>query len=83
MVRSTKDDTIITTVRSKWIIGADGSHSKVRKGNPEWTYNGVAISTRLLLGDLNIHGENIENMMDRMNAFITESRNIFQAHMLI
>ncbi|KAI8642586.1 FAD binding domain-containing protein [Parasitella parasitica] len=61
-------------VESVYIVGADGSHSSVRKGNPQWTYDGVAIQTKFILADLTLHGadgEDITYMMDRMNTFMT------------
>ncbi|KAG0766766.1 hypothetical protein G6F24_003344 [Rhizopus arrhizus] len=58
-------------VQSRYIIGADGSHSRVRKGCPDFTYEGVAIDTKFFLADLTIEGENIKNMRDRMNMFVT------------
>lgn len=61
-------------IESRFIVGADGSHSRVRKGNPEFTYEGIAVTTKFFLADLSIHGENIESMMDRMNTFMFESR---------
>ncbi|KAI7900236.1 FAD binding domain-containing protein [Cokeromyces recurvatus] len=60
-------------VRSAYIVGADGCHSKVRKGNPEWTYEGVAIPTKFALADLVIKGDNIEEMIHRGNMFMKGS----------
>ncbi len=62
-------------VQSRYIIGADGSHSRVRKGCPDFTYEGVAIDTKFFLADLTIEGENIKNMRDRMNMFVTHLGN--------
>ncbi|KAL9555392.1 hypothetical protein MBANPS3_002391 [Mucor bainieri] len=61
-------------VESTYIVGADGSHSRVRKGNPDWTYDGVAIQTKFILADLTLHGADgadIKHLMDRMNVFMT------------
>lgn len=58
------------TIKSKYIIGADGSHSKVRKGTSDWTYEGSTVKTKFALADLSVNGDNIENMKDRMNTFM-------------
>ncbi|CAO3685926.1 unnamed protein product [Rhizopus stolonifer] len=59
------------TIESKYIIGADGSHSRVRKGNSAFTYDGVAIDTKFFLADLNVKGEGFENRLDKGNIFVT------------
>lgn len=56
-------------IQSKYIVGADGSHSRVRKGNCDWTYEGVAISTKFGLADLTLKGDKIKDLMDKMNTF--------------
>jgi 2-polyprenyl-6-methoxyphenol hydroxylase-like FAD-dependent oxidoreductase len=56
-------------VQSTFIVGADGSHSRVRKGNSDWTYEGVAISTKFGLADLTLKGDKIKDLMDKMNTF--------------
>lgn len=63
-------------IESTYIVGADGSHSRVRKGNPDWTYEGVSVQTKCFIADLTLKGDNIHNMMDKMNAFMKGSRNI-------
>ncbi|KAI8887236.1 hypothetical protein K501DRAFT_242649 [Backusella circina FSU 941] len=57
------------TITAKYIVGADGSHSRVRKENPKWTYEGVAIKTRFLIADVSLDGDNIEEFSRKMNAF--------------
>jgi 2-polyprenyl-6-methoxyphenol hydroxylase-like FAD-dependent oxidoreductase len=81
LVSYTQDDTCVTSlvrnndtqqetvIESTYIVGADGSHSRVRKANPDWTYDGAAILTKFALADLTIRGENVKNMMDKMNFF--------------
>ncbi|RCH97760.1 hypothetical protein CU098_005566, partial [Rhizopus stolonifer] len=59
------------TIESKYIIGADGSHSRVRKENSAFTYDGVAIDTKFFLADLNVKGEGFENRLDKGNMFMT------------
>lgn len=66
-------------VESAYIVGADGSHSRVRKGNSQWTYDGVAIQTKFILADLTLHGADgvdIKHLMDRMNVFMAGTGNI-------
>lgn len=65
---NTKQEQVI---ESTYIVGADGSHSRVRKDNPDWTYEGVAIQTKFILADLILSGDNVEPLMDRMNVFFT------------
>lgn len=65
---NTKQEQVIESV---YIVGADGSHSRVRKENPEWTYKGISIQTKFILADLTLRGSNIEQLMDRMNVFFT------------
>jgi 2-polyprenyl-6-methoxyphenol hydroxylase-like FAD-dependent oxidoreductase len=57
------------TIRASYIIGADGSHSAVRKCTPGWTFEGVAIRTKFILADLTLTGDDIETFSHRMNAF--------------
>ncbi|GAN04040.1 monooxygenase [Mucor ambiguus] len=60
-------------VESTYIVGADGCHSRVRKENPDWTYDGVAIQTKFVLADLTLRGADgadITFLMDRMNIFM-------------
>lgn len=72
--RETKEDRV---VESKYIIGADGSHSMVRKGTEGWLYEGTTVKTKFALADLTIHGDNIENMKDRMNSFMKGSSKVY------
>ncbi|CAO3648268.1 unnamed protein product [Mucor fragilis] len=61
-------------VESTYIVGADGCHSRVRKGNPDWTYDGVAIQTKFVLADLTLRGADgvdIKYLKDRMNIFLS------------
>jgi 2-polyprenyl-6-methoxyphenol hydroxylase-like FAD-dependent oxidoreductase len=66
----TKEEHVVT---STFIVGADGSHSTVRKGNSDWTYEGVAIQTKFALADLTLRGEKLKDMMDRTNVFMKGS----------
>lgn len=72
---NTKQEQVVESV---YIVGADGSHSRVRKENPQWTYDGVAIQTKFVLADLTLHGadgQDIKHLMDRMNVFMTGTGN--------
>ncbi|KAG1473523.1 hypothetical protein G6F56_000901 [Rhizopus delemar] len=63
-------------IKSKYIIGADGNHSRVRKGNPAFTFEGVTIDTKFFLIDLTVKGEGIENRIDKTNVFMTPSGHV-------
>lgn len=54
-------------IESTYIVGADGSRSKVRKGNDDWSFDGVADNTKFALADLELRGEGIEEFNDRLN----------------
>ncbi|KAG2227354.1 hypothetical protein INT45_004309 [Circinella minor] len=45
------------TIHANYIVGADGTHSAVRKLDPSWTYDGYSISTRFAIGDVSIEGK--------------------------
>ncbi|KAI7890806.1 FAD-binding monooxygenase [Mucor mucedo] len=60
-------------IESTYIIGADGSHSRVRKSNPDWTYEGVSVQTKCFVADLTLKGDNIEKMTDKSNVFMKGS----------
>ncbi|KAI7886318.1 hypothetical protein K492DRAFT_187760 [Lichtheimia hyalospora FSU 10163] len=54
-----KDDGTTYIVKSKYMIGADGTHSVVRKkytGSDEWRYDGKSIATRFALADVTLTG---------------------------
>lgn len=61
------------TIESKYIVGADGSHSCVRKSNPEWTYDGVALPTKFFLADLTMQGDHVKELLGKMNIFVKGS----------
>ncbi|KAI8976155.1 FAD binding domain-containing protein [Pilobolus umbonatus] len=56
-------------IRSKYIVGADGCHSTVRKCNPQWTYKGISIATNFFLADITLKEDHLERFMDKMNTF--------------
>jgi 2-polyprenyl-6-methoxyphenol hydroxylase-like FAD-dependent oxidoreductase len=71
-------DKVIATVRDKktgkeqkiestYIVGADGSRSKVRKEDKDWTFDGMADKTRFALADVELSGEDLEEFNDRLN----------------
>lgn len=61
-----------TTIQSTYIVGADGTHSKVRKSNPEWTYKGVALETRFVLADVFLEDDS-SLRLDKGHAFMKDS----------
>lgn len=60
----TKEETI---VKSSFIIGADGSHSRVRKHDPTWKYDGISIATQFCLADVTF--KTMPLKLDKTNAF--------------
>ena len=61
---------IETKVRAKYIIGADGSHSTVRKKTEDWKFVGSSMATRFGMGDVAIGGKDAEKILTtRANAF--------------
>lgn len=63
-------------IESTYIVGADGSHSRVRKDSPDWTYDGISVKTKCFVADLTVKGDNIKNMMDKTNVFMSGSSKI-------
>ena len=50
------------TVRARYIIGADGTHSAVRKLDSSWTYEGYSVGTEFVVGDVYLSGKDSEKM---------------------
>lgn len=44
-------------IHAKYIVGADGTHSKVRRVTDGWTFEGYAVATRFALADVVLTGE--------------------------
>ncbi|KAI8142976.1 FAD-binding monooxygenase [Fennellomyces sp. T-0311] len=58
-------------IYARYIIGADGSHSVVRKQNSDWEYEGFAIATKFGMADVTLSGKDADKMMNnRSNGFI-------------
>ncbi|KAI9475357.1 FAD binding domain-containing protein [Zychaea mexicana] len=65
-----KADGTTEVVKAKYIIGADGSHSAVRKCTEGWTYEGYAVSTRFAMADVVLEGQDAERFKNgRVSAF--------------
>ncbi|KAG2222427.1 hypothetical protein INT45_009439 [Circinella minor] len=70
IVKHTETD-IETRVNAKYIIGADGSHSTVRKKTEDWKFIGYSMATRFGMGDVAIGGEDVEKILTtRANGFL-------------
>ncbi|KAI8084101.1 FAD binding domain-containing protein [Gilbertella persicaria] len=78
-----EEDKVVATVRdiytkqehmieAKYIVGADGSHSRVRKGDPDWTYEGTTIQTKFALADLVLKGDQIHEVNNKFNLFTND-----------
>ena len=64
------------TIHAKYIIGADGTHSAVRKLMDDWTYDGFSIATRFGVADVSIEGKDVEVISrTRGSVFINNSGN--------
>lgn len=70
------------TITSKYIVGADGTHSRVRKENPDWTYEGVAIDTKFGLADLTLKGKDVKLLTEKMNLFMSGTSKYNIIHVL-
>ncbi|KAG0189103.1 hypothetical protein DFQ28_003902 [Apophysomyces sp. BC1034] len=54
-----------TTIKAKYIIGADGCHSVVRKQGPDWTYEGCSVATLFSMADVALTGSDVESILHR------------------
>lgn len=64
----TKEERVI---KSAYIVGADGTHSRVRKDDPDWGFEGVAIKTKFGLADLTLTGKDVDKLKEKMNVFLS------------
>ncbi|KAG0180911.1 hypothetical protein DFQ29_009849 [Apophysomyces sp. BC1021] len=55
-----------TTIKAKYIIGADGCHSVVRKQGPDWTYEGYSVATLFAIADVALTGPDVESVLYHM-----------------
>ncbi|CAO3649986.1 unnamed protein product [Cunninghamella echinulata] len=56
-------------IEAKYIVGADGCHSFVRKQDPTWTYDGTTIKTKFALADVILTGDDVLKIKNRQTAF--------------
>ncbi|CAO3607324.1 unnamed protein product [Cunninghamella blakesleeana] len=56
-------------IEAKYIIGADGCHSIVRKSDPSWTYHGTTIKTKFALADVILKGDDVPLLENRQSLF--------------
>ena len=65
-----KADGSTQVIQAKYIIGADGSHSVVRKCTEGWTYEGYSVATRFAMADVVLQGKDVSTFMNsRVSAF--------------
>lgn len=69
LARYKSNDEGMIQVSAKYIVGADGCHSKVRKQDPTWTYDGHAIKSRFAMADLVLDGRDVAKIKDRQTIF--------------
>ena len=65
------------TVHAKYIVGADGAHSTVRKLEPSWTYDGYSMATRFAIGDVAIEGKDAHQIPRTRGTIFLNSAGIF------
>lgn len=56
-------------ISAKFIVGADGCHSKVRKHDSTWTYEGNSIKAQFALADLVVEGADVSRIRSRPVVF--------------
>ncbi|KAI8333079.1 FAD binding domain-containing protein [Chlamydoabsidia padenii] len=56
-------------ISAKYIVGADGCHSIVRKHDPTWTYEGNSIKSQFALADMVLEGADISKLQYRTSVF--------------
>lgn len=95
LVSYTQDDDCVTSIvrnihtqeekiiQSRFIVGADGTHSRVRKGNPDWTYEGVSIPMKFFLADVTLKGEGVENRRNKSSVFMRGASKYLLLHTLL
>lgn len=59
----------VVDIEAKYIVGADGCHSFVRKQDPTWTYDGATIKTKFALADVILTGDDVLKVKNRQTAF--------------
>lgn len=63
-------------IRARYIIGADGTHSVVRKNGENWNFDGHAVATQFALADVVLSGKDVDQLMNqRVNCFTTPKGN--------
>lgn len=70
-------------VEAKYIIGADGCHSVVRKSDPTWTYDGNTIKTKFALADVILKGDDVPLIKNRQVVFYQTTGKKNTSHFII
>lgn len=66
-----KNDTTTACIRARYLVGADGVHSSVRKAHDGWTYDGYSIATPFALVDCKLSGRDADKIKNqRTNTFL-------------
>jgi 2-polyprenyl-6-methoxyphenol hydroxylase-like FAD-dependent oxidoreductase len=69
LARYKSGDEGMIRISAKYIVGADGCHSKVRKQDQTWTYDGHAIKSRFAMADLVLDGRDVARIKNRQVIF--------------
>lgn len=62
-------DNEVKVVKARYIVGADGTHSVVRKRGSDWTYEGYAVATKFALVDAVVEGPDAEKIRNQRGNF--------------
>ncbi|KAI9008431.1 FAD binding domain-containing protein [Phycomyces nitens] len=66
-----KGDSIV--VQASYLVGADGTHSAVRRLASDWEFKGVSVDTRFALADVTLKGRDVdEELKNRMTSFLNQ-----------
>ncbi|KAF7721196.1 hypothetical protein EC973_005114 [Apophysomyces ossiformis] len=68
VLATVRDDQGEKLVKAKYIIGADGCHSIVRKQGQDWTYEGYSVATLFSMADVALAGPDLEKMQHRLTV---------------
>lgn len=69
------DENNIEEVHARYLIGSDGAHSSVRKGTPDWKFDGIVFDVPFGLADVTLVGDKVPDL--RYMSFIASKKGGF------
>ncbi|KAI7867296.1 FAD binding domain-containing protein [Spinellus fusiger] len=70
VVLQTEGEPDTFTVKSSYLVGADGVRSAVRQSTKDWPYDGVPIKKRFTMADVVLTGKDVDSrLMNHLNVF--------------